>query len=67
MCSIPGVYILQWKYKSGVPVGQAHARHNRAKVMFYYELLSSGDFRYVCLLSDGATKKISDINLSILF
>ncbi|EDO48390.1 predicted protein [Nematostella vectensis] len=45
VCSIPGVYVLQWKFKSGLPSGQAHARHNRAKVMFYYEVLSSGDFR----------------------
>ncbi|XP_029202752.2 SEC14-like protein 1 [Acropora millepora] len=45
VCSIPGVYILQWKYKSGAPTGQAHSRHTRAKVMYYHEVLPSGDFR----------------------
>lgn len=45
VCSIPGVYVLQWKYKSGAPTGQAHGRHTRAKVMYYHEVLPSGDFR----------------------
>ncbi|KAK3724995.1 hypothetical protein QZH41_017469, partial [Actinostola sp. cb2023] len=45
--SIPGVYVLQWKFKTGLPSGQAHARHNRAKVMYYHEVLASGDFRFV--------------------
>ena len=45
VCSIPGVYVLQWKYKSGAPTGQAHGRHTRAKVMYYHEVLPSRDFR----------------------
>ena len=45
VCSIPGVYVLQWKYKSGAPTGQAHSRHTRAKVMYYHEVLPSGDFK----------------------
>jgi hypothetical protein len=48
-----GYYILQWKYNEGHPSASSNSHHNimdsftppKAKVMYYYEILKSADYR----------------------
>ena len=48
ICTQPGVFILQWKYSSQAMASRGAPRIlHRTKIMYYYEVLPSREFRYV--------------------
>ena len=47
ICQQPGVYILQWKFSNSGTSRQSLKIQNKCKLMLYYDILPSKDFRYV--------------------
>ncbi|VDK47223.1 unnamed protein product [Anisakis simplex] len=50
-CSRAGTYILQWRHPEPTPNQSFDfsLSHHKCKIMYYYELLDSADFRYVLI------------------
>ncbi|XP_065066393.1 SEC14-like protein 1 isoform X1 [Rhopilema esculentum] len=65
ICTQPGVFILQWKYSSQTTPSRGAPRiMHKTKVMFYYEILPSREFRKYSMF--GISSNNSDFNENLL-
>lgn len=64
ICQQPGVYILQWKFSNSGTLRQSLKIQNKCKLMLYYDILPSKDFRGSMSSITSSTSGFSQLSIS---
>ncbi|CAB4017853.1 SEC14 1 [Paramuricea clavata] len=63
VCSQAGVYVLQWKFKSSPPATSLSSKpQNKAKIMYFFEVLRGTDFKGSMSSIESAHSGFSQLN-----